>query len=231
MPRVAVLVPWRPGCSHRQRAYEIVSSRYRAEHRDWELVEARGPEGPWVKANAVMPAARELDDRVDVVVVADADVWCDGLQLAVDEVLAGAAWAIPHLLVHRLAADGVGIDQPPYPGMPGGGLLALPRQVLLDIPLDPRFQGWGQEDECWAFALETLLGPCWRGTADLTHLWHPPQERLSRTRGSQDSWRLRKRYARARQDPRAMRALISEAHSALRPSHPHRHDHPPQLVR
>jgi hypothetical protein len=78
-------------------------------------------------------------------------------------------------------------------------------------PIDPRFVGWGQEDESWALALGCLAGPSWRGTAELWHLWHEPQVRQSRSVGSAASLALHQRYVRARRDPRRMAALVAEA--------------------
>jgi hypothetical protein len=97
---VAVIVPWRAGCEHRERAWAWVQARYAAVHPAWPLIVAPCPPGPWVKAAAVMPAALATDD--DVLIIADADVWCDGLAEAVAAVEAGRSWAMPHLEVHRL---------------------------------------------------------------------------------------------------------------------------------
>ena len=120
----------------------------------------------------------------------DADVWCDGLPEAVSAVADGHSWAIPHRQVYRLSKDGTDaylrrqpwkfkLDQQPYEGMLGGGIIVAQRDVLLRVPIDPRFIGWGQEDESHGMALWTIEGAPWRGTSDLIHLWHPPQDRLS----------------------------------------------------
>jgi hypothetical protein len=139
------------------------------------------------------------------------------------QVEAGAPWGIPHTLVHRLSEAGTAaaldvggwraqpVDQAPYRGIPGGGVVVAPASVLRSIPLDPRFIGWGQEDECHAIALAALAGEPWRGDADLVHYWHPPQPRLSRRRGSRAGWELRRRYVQARHDPVAMRRLLEES--------------------
>ena len=160
--------------------------------------------------------------RAEIVIQADADVWCDGLREAVDAVEAGAGWAVPHKLVHRLSEDGTEavlagadwrgqpMDQKPYEGILGGGIVVARRDVLLDVPLDSRFVGWGQDDEAHALGLNALYGDPWRGTADLVHLWHPPQSRVSRRKGSRESWKLRRRYWEARRKPEAMRALLKE---------------------
>ena len=167
----------------------------------------------------------------DVVLVADADVWTDDIYEAVAEVQAGAAWAVPHRGVYRLteqATRELVLGEPwehletverPYLGVEGGGIVVIHRSLLLQVPLDPRFVGWGQEDESHGIALRTLLGPPWRGKAPLAHLWHPPQSRISRTRGSEEGWRLRRRYLKAQRDPRAMRALLEEARAHLHPAH------------
>jgi hypothetical protein len=78
--------------------------------------------------------------------------------------------------------------------------------------MDSRFVGWGQEDESWAYALQTLAGQPWRGAADLFHLWHPTPPRVERRRGSIEGWRLMKRYRKARgEGPEAMRELLAHA--------------------
>lgn len=102
-----------------------------------------------------------------------------------------------------------------HTGAVGGGLTVLPRALYEEIPLDPRYAGWGQEDTSWGDALTVLAGKPWRGEAPLYHLYHPPQERLSRTIGSLDGIALRRRYRAAMSDPEAMRALLAEARAAV----------------
>jgi hypothetical protein len=78
----------------------------------------------------------------DVIVLADADVWTDGIPAAVKAVEDGAAWAVPHQLVRRLDENG-GEAERPYVGIEGGGVVVAPREVILSCPLDVRFVGWG----------------------------------------------------------------------------------------
>lgn len=223
--KVEILVPWRGGCRHRAAAWVWVCARYAASSPGWSIRREVQNDGPWRKGLAVARAVSASD--ADVVAVADADVWSSELPKAVAEVEAGAPWAMPHSRLIRLGAGGtrailagetpVGhpLDQPPYRGIDGGGIVVLSREVLTAVPIDPRFEGWGQEDESWAIALRTLLGPAWRGDGVLVHLWHPPQARASRRHGSPTGWALRRRYVRARNEPRAMSALIGEAHEHL----------------
>ena len=224
---VAVVVPFRGGCSHREAAWEWVQARYAEHLRDWEVVEAPAPDGPWSKGAAVNPVVASV--AADVIVVADADVWCEGLERAVYAVACGiTAWSVPHGLVHRMSESGTDavltgadwrsqlLDQDPYHGIEGGGIVVAPAEVLRSVPLDTRFQGWGQEDESQALALRTLWGAPWRGVSDLLHLWHPPQHRYTRRRGSPESWTLRGRYRTACDNPAAMKALIEEGRRCSR---------------
>lgn len=231
-----VVIPYRDGCPHRARALTWVLDQYRTL--GWNTtVAADSTTGAWCKAAAAMPAIHA--SRADVVVLADADAWTDGLPAALHAIDSGRArWAIPHDQVHRLTEhatslllDGhdwrdLELAERAYRGVQGGGITIARRQVLLDAPLDPRFQGWGQEDESHALALHCLHGRPWRGTAPLVHLYHPPQPRETRRRGSTAGWRMFHAYRRARRDPSAMRRLAREAHAALHAAQHADHDHP-----
>lgn len=176
---------------------------------------ADAPPGPWRKGAAVACATRQATGQI--VVVADADVTCPGVDAAVRAVCDGAPWAVPHRNVYRLtpAATREILAGGPLPqvatatrhrdvqlahtGMVGGGMVVLPAATLDAVPMDPRFAGWGQEDMAWARALSVMVGAPWRGVAPLIHLWHPEAPRLgpARTVGSHASWELWLRYRRA----------------------------------
>lgn len=240
---VAVVVPFRGGCPHREHAWSWVRARYEAFYGDLELIEAKAPPGAWCKAAATVPAIAAIS--AEIVIQADADVWVGGLALeqAIRAVRAGAPWAVPHMQVHRLSKEGTAAvragapwreqrcEERPYCGVLGGGVLVARRETLEAVPLDQRFVGWGQEDESQAMALVTLAGEPWRGDADLVHLWHPPAPRWIRRRGSRESWDLRGRYAEARTDPAAMAALIEESRVASATAEHPREDHPALGVR
>jgi hypothetical protein len=218
---VSVIVPWRGDDAHRDAAWAWVRARWAERFPGWQLVTGTAPEGEWCKAAAIAAALPEAQG--DVLVIADADVWCDGVLQAVTAICEGARWAVPHHLVQRLdeastraIADGAPLGvtfrlaQRAYAGFAGGGMTVLPRATYERVPLDARFAGWGQEDEAWAIALTCLTGEPWRGTASLWHLWHPPQPRITRRWGSETSRALWQRYHQARYDPHAMRALLDE---------------------
>lgn len=214
---VEVILPFRGGCEHRSAALAWALGRY-----PWPVTIAHAPsDGPWVKAAAVNPAVEQ--STADILIVADADIWTDGLPAAVQAISDGAGWAVPHGSVRRLSetatrevlagaqlTDQLELAEPAYRGIHTGGALVALRSTLQEIPLDPRFHGWGGEDQAWGYALHTLLGDAWEGNPPLWHLWHPPQQRLNRRVGSITSDKLRRRYLKARRDPAVMRALIAE---------------------
>jgi hypothetical protein len=223
----AVLVPFASAEPWRVRARDHVAASY--QEAGFEVVEGTCA-GPWRKAVAVADAARRT--VADVLVVADADCLSGGVAAGVAAVEAGAVWAIPHLTVHRLdqaateavyagtdPADTRGRTQRPYKGFAGGGIVVLGRAAWKQVPLDPRFEGWGGEDSSWALALACLAGQPARLGADLYHLWHPPSDRMSRRWGSPESRLLEIRYIRAARSGRAARgamaALVGEARDAL----------------
>jgi hypothetical protein len=200
----AVVVPCRLDDEHRAAAWSWVRNRYADIHPAWEVVTGTCS-GPWVKATAVADALTRTD--ADRLLIADADVWSDGLSWAVDA-LDDWPWVIPHHAVHRLTEAataavlaggplGGETTQHPYKGYPGGGFMAVRRDVYERAPLDPRFVGWGQEDQAWHLALRRIAGHGPRGRANLWHLFHPPQPRLSRQTGSEASAALLHRYQRA----------------------------------
>lgn len=210
---VQVVIPFAGTCRYRARALEFTRRRY-----PWP-VRVCFTGLPFSKAEAINPAVHR--SNADIIVLADADCETDGLAAAVEAVKQGAPWAIPHRTVLRLTEVSTDrymrsgevahpFDRRPYRGMAGGGFVVAPRKTLCEIPLDSRYIGWGQEDESQALALRTLAGDPWRGDADLIHLWHPPEPRMSRRKGSRESWQLFIRYRNAAGDPGAMRQLIEE---------------------
>jgi hypothetical protein len=197
-----VIIPWRAGCPYRQLVLDWVVGAHDSFFHNVILGEL-DPDQPWVKAHAIRAGLEQ--STADVVVISDGDVWCDSLEIAVDAA-EGKGWAMPF----KTGDLGGKLEQRPYLGVAGGGLMAIQREVYERVPMDPRFVGWGQEDEAWGAALKNLAGPGWRGTVPLFHLWHPPQPRQHRATGSDESRALRNRYFKARRVPDEMQALIDE---------------------
>lgn len=233
MPSVSVLVPYRTDDGGRRDQALACTHRWWGEHHpDWEVVYGSPGDGPWCKATAVCHALRASTG--ELLVIADADVICPGVADAVTAVAGGAGWAVPHYRVVRLTPDatdrvyaGGTLPEPApgttrrhpavrptviaeaYRGVVGGGMVVLPRSLYERVPLDPRFTGWGQEDESWGMGLTVLAGEPWRGPGSLWHLWHPRSERMTRSVGNLAGLELFRRY-RAATSPASMLAVLSE---------------------
>jgi len=217
-----VIIPWRGGCPYRQLALDWIVNAHEAYGRNVILGEL-DPDTEWSKARAVQ-AGLALSTADDIA-ISDGDVWVDSMELGFDH-LGDVGWSMPFLDVHRLdpgatsAALQTGdlggkLQQRAYRGVAGGGLTVITRELYDRVPLDPRFVGWGQEDEAWGAALATLAGKGWRGASGLFHLWHPPQQRQNRAVGSDASRLLRNLYLKARRSEPEMEALVAEARSLL----------------
>lgn len=226
LPDVAVIVPWSSTCPHRLAAWEWVRARFTTHHPDWPVIEGTTDVPGFSRTQGILDGIAKVPARAYI--VSDADVWCDGLTEAVKQVHQHG-WAIPHRLLHRLSPESTtrvlagehwrGLplstdnrqDSRPYRGHETDTLCVFTADVLASVPPDPRFVGWGQEGDAWSAALNTLVGPPWRGTADIVHLWHPAQPRLTRAVGNRESQALWKRYAAARRNPEAMRRLVDDS--------------------
>lgn len=228
---VSVLVPYSNigGCQHREAARSYVLAHYAEHHPDWELVEGGSPD-PWSKGAALADAASRAPG--DVLVLADADSFTAPAVLEEAVALVGeCGWVMPHWQVFRFnqrftvqVLDGFPprpgrTHRSPYPGVVGGGITVLTREAWGTVGgVDPRFHGWGGEDEAFGWALQTLIGPGVRLKGRLWHLWHPPEVKGPKRRGLPASEALAGRYRDARGNPDAMRALIEEVRSGSEPT-------------
>jgi len=231
MSKFVVLIPWsNPTDPYRRAALDHVV-KFWAGHHIEAITFTGGSVGewthgrPWSKGAAVIEGTRWLADA-EYIAVSDADVipqwaYVDSIGKAL---AAGARWGVPHAKVRRLSIGGseavlqgeldpfshhVGLDYE-HRGMVGGGFVMLRKEALVQCPIDPRFEAWGNEDESWAIALTALFGRPTRGSGMLAHLWHPRAPRLSPFVGTPESKALRDRYNAARRNPAAIRAIIAE---------------------
>lgn len=240
---VRVIIPWRGGCAQREANLQRVICWWEQHHPDWVLTVGEYPSlaGGWRKSIAVLAGGPVHD--ADVVIVSDADVICEQVDTAISVVSgdrrvrgipARPLWAMPHRDVHRLNESATQMINArtwwpsqvvttrelrpyvarSYAGFAGGGLVVLRGRLFNEVPMDPRFVGWGQEDHSWALALSMLGGAPWRGHGLLWHLWHPKAPRLYPGIGSNDGLQLWHRY-RTASTPPAMRALIGEARAEI----------------
>lgn len=222
--QVSVIVPWQPGCPHREASWRYLQNWFRLNApASWQIIEARHDSDPFNKAQAIRDGFKRSFGKI--IVVHDSDLFSDGLFEAVELVTKRHQWAIPHTMVYRLdyeASEEVlqgtdpyalldRLDEKPYKGVIGGGIVVLRRELFEKCPPDNRFVGWGGEDEAWGYALQLVSNqPAARGKQPLIHLWHPPQERLTRAYGSLESKQLIERYRLAARRRASMLNLIKE---------------------
>lgn len=220
---VAVLVPFAGGEPHRDRNWSWVRSRY--EQAGHEVIVGTTDAPGFSRTQAILHARSQSD--ADVFVISDADVWPEGLDAGIAKATLHG-WAVPNGYLHRLSEDSTWqvLNGKPWRGLPlstdnrqdskpyrvheGGTCLIVTADAFDAAPPDPRFVGWGGEDDAWAAALHTLVGRPWRGDADIVHLWHPAEPRLTRSKGNEANHALRRRYLNARRAPDLMRYLIEE---------------------
>lgn len=214
---VALIVPFRGGEPHRDRAWEYVRAHYATHHPGWEVVVADCP-GTWAKGAAVNAAVASTD--ADVLAIVDADLFIDPavLEHAVD-LAPTVPFVVPHITVHRLDEPSTealyaGRTQPrtltkqPYEGLVGGGMVVLTREAFDTVHgMDERFLFWGSEDIVFGMAMETLVGPHHRLFGELWHCFHPYVAHPNRV--PEESDRLVRLYDAARYHPAQMRAVIA----------------------
>ena len=222
---VDVLIPWSDtNDEHRLRALEWVTGLYTERCPTWTVILGRCPDGPWVKGRAVADALER--STADIVVIADGDVWCDATPDAAERGLRAHRWAMPHRWVKRISQHGTDAvlsgertmrnaphEKREYNACQGGGIVVITRELYDRCPLDPRFAGWGHEDEAWAYALRLLHGQRWTNPdGRLWHLWHPPQPRNG-AYGAPASVELRNEYRAVykRKDRAGMAELVAAA--------------------
>ena len=170
----------------------------------------------------------------DILVIADADVIPELHQIA-DAIHAirddGHPWVFPYttyinlaqwwtteLLNTRLPDEQIPVvDHDPASGFfdhlirdSPAGMLVMPREAFHAAGgYDPRFQGWGYEDNAFMLAVDTLWGPHHRIPGDLLHLWHPvgANEAFEQPH-IHDNRRLFRRYEKAAGNPTRMGELV-----------------------
>lgn len=227
---LAIVIPYRAECPHRARALAWTVAEYQRTFPGVPIhvADDGGDDGNgWSKGHAVSAALRLTSPDADVIIVADADSWCDAITGAVRAVEAFEYnWATPHHSVSRLSLQATtevlggvhphaGLEliegHRPYAAVLGGGITVIRREMLEATPIDPRFRDWGGEDVSWAIALSARHGKPWQGTVPLYHLWHPPYQRAGyRFRQNGNLVRLYQRAVR-RND---LDAMVAEAQHA-----------------
>lgn len=212
-----ILVPWRGGVEHRDRAWAFVRAAW--ERLGIQIVTADRP-GPFSRSGSRNLAA-ELAGDWDVAAFVDADTLVRdsaAVLQAIDRASNTGRVVIPHDEYLALSARGTELV---LAGRATGwrmilrrvegvplGVIVVPRQAWRTLGgFDERFTGWGGEDVAFARAARTLVGVD-RLAGQIWHLWHPRDTtKAAYLDGPKE---LVTRYAAAVGDRLAMRQLVDE---------------------
>lgn len=221
---VSVIVPYRSnGCAWRDASHRWMLEYWRRFFPSWQVVICSDDgQGAWSKSQAIRNGVRESFG--DMLVIADSDSLVTDVSTSIAHIASGRSrWAVPHFGVLRLSESATravlsGVDPRSvrhqtterHYGLAGGGVVVVNRETFEACPPDPRFRGWGGEDEAWGLALRSLHGDEFRGRADLIHLWHPPAARKARDHGNDENMALVHRYRQAAKLRPQMAALVAE---------------------
>ena len=224
LPSVDVIVPYQATGSLRAANLHRLLGHWRSSFPRYDVQVGQIPaDVPWCKADAISEALARTEG--DILVIADADVWLDPEYVRRAVRLVNhrrAPWVVPHRMVHRLAAEPSAawrpdtngllgpVERRPYIGVPGGGMFVVRREDYVEVPMDPRFRGWGGQDIAWAHAADTLIGKHRRLHGTLIHLHHEVQPTKADQPSRHANDALMRRYATARDRRAVMRRLVQE---------------------
>lgn len=222
-PRVAIVVPWRPGSPDRERAWEWAERWWKQF--DWpiHIVEHEG-KAPFSRSWCINEGARRAWPW-DILIAIDADVFTEDPQQVRDGVR--VAWETGRLTIPLT----VGADLNDrgtrllVAGQPGWekqlhkrrevctSRVWIMRRDLFEVVggFDERFRGWGHEDVAAFHSMRTLRG-CEQLPGTCYHLWHTPSfPKARRTREWSDGNTLVQRYLEAdRQGWPALAPILAE---------------------
>lgn len=165
----------------------------------------------------------------DAIIIADADTFVPlkSIVTALVHLDNGAPWVLPYdvywnldqatterVLRHspsHFSMDGIFQYEHRIEGSTAGTLIMRPAAFQAVGGYDERFVGWGYEDNAFALALDTLVGPHATVQGSAYHLWHPRNEGDNFSQPFIDPNRaLYERYRLAATSPNAMISLVEE---------------------
>lgn len=226
----SLIVPWKYTYG-RERIWRYLWPAWEAEGFEVVLASLSDFE-PWCKGKAWAQGLQKAS--CEYVCLMDADCWVPALSDAVGLLSEGHRWVQGQDVVLRFDAattlrllggeiaieDAARLDhvweEVARKSSAGVGTI-LRRADAEEIPLDPRFIGWGYEDNAWWEALTTMWGQPGRLPSSICyHLHHEPQPDKDRVPSSkQPNWLLWREYVRANGRPQRMEAVVARAREAV----------------
>lgn len=234
---VAVLIPHRPGDSHRERLMNFTRMRlHEVLHMDDELLFMDDREGNadlFNHGEAINRAAVFANAKADVYLIADADTTYDdpdALLGALDATSRDRKWRLPsrYVQLNENATEAlIASERSDWPTavewedrdvewvgdrVSWSGLVIVPKEAFLLVRgSDERYAGWGADDIALGLALDTLYGRHERFDGAAVHLWHPRGvQEQGLHRFAEDGRTLTDRYREAAGKPEAMWEIVGE---------------------
>lgn len=202
-PHISLLVPFRTDGDHREMVWRWLTTYWRNEMPDVELIIGRDYGTPFSKSVAVNDAASRATGDIFVIIDADCYIRGDIIYESADRIRAARddgnrLWLIPYRRIYRLTEffsavimnsdprQPVRVPDPPFDWMIestegtghghryGALIQVMPREAFEEVGgMDPRFRGWGGEDVSFMRAVDTLWGRHKTLDHAVNHLWHP----------------------------------------------------------
>lgn len=188
-PEISILIPFRDNGT-RKAQREWLHQRWLKLFPSAEIIVAEDDGlDPFSKTIAVNNAYKQSSS--DIIAMVDADCWIDPAILldAAEKIRSGqASWARPCNDVYKLTKEftkklinfessvDLVIDREDYRDITKaiGFVVVFSKDQFEKVGgMDPRFRGWGGEDNAWNLMLTTLFGEAFEGNEIGFHLWHP----------------------------------------------------------
>jgi len=190
MPIISFLMPYRKSDESREKAFEWSVRKWQHDLPEAEIIVASDDgQDPFSKTVAVNNAYR--DATTDIFAIVDADIWVDrntileSVKLIQENPM---LFVQPCKNVARITKEktediyNINVTQP-FPTLKQHDILRtskvvglicmFSRQVFEHVGgMDPRFRGWGGEDNAWNQVMHHVCGQTHVGEGTAYHLWH-----------------------------------------------------------
>lgn len=196
MNTLSVIIPWRnSGDQWRRQSWDWLLQRYQRLLPEADIFCGHDDSEPFNRSSTRNYLVDKSDG--DILLIADADTVFhrEQIEVGIRKILNGASWVIPYAenRYYNVTADETALiwaspfestipeltdsSQWDHKITSWAGLLLVTREAFdLVGGYDPRFVGWGYEDNAFRAALDHRVGPHARVDSYALHLWHPAPE-------------------------------------------------------
>lgn len=194
LDNISILIPFTSKDESRMQVHQWIIEFYQTMLPGAEICIGHSDGTPvFSKSKAVNNAA--LQATRDIFVIADSDIIFEPTLIPQSvKLLQDHPWVIPYQRVFNLDQESTNRlfqMEPTWPipfefsgsyrhQMGWGGVNIVPRKHFESVGgFDERFQGWGGEDDAFAFSLQYVCGEVRRINASIFHLWHAPAQLIN----------------------------------------------------